>query len=339
MKKRKLGATDLEVTPIGLGCWQFSKGQGMVGKFWPVLADEAIVEIVRAALQSGINWFDTAEVYGNGASEKALSHALRLISNETTLENNDSKSKTHESVSVDKALIASKWWPLLRVASSIGKSFPERLKCLQMDTIDLHQIHHPLSLSSVRAQMKEMAALYHAGKIRAIGVSNFNEQQMRKAHQVLKEYDIPLASNQVKYSMLDRRIEKNGVIDAARELQVSIIAYSPLEQGLLTGKFHHDPTLRLKLTGTRRLSPAFGEKNRLRTEPLINELERMGKQYEASPAQVALNWLTHYHGKTVVAIPGASKVEHVIDQAQAMKFELTPDELKNLSEFSFTMGK
>ncbi len=322
MNKRRLGTTDLEVTPIGLGCWQFSKGQGMVGKFWPVLADEAIVNIVEAALQAEINWFDTAEVYGNGASEKALSHALRL--------NNEA---------IDDVVIASKWWPLLRVASSIGKSFPIRLKCLQMDTIDLHQIHQPFSVSSIRAQMKEMAALYQAGKIRAIGVSNFNEKQMRKAHQVLKEYDIPLASNQVKYSLLDRRIEKNGVLDAAKELQISIIAYSPLEQGLLTGKFHKDPTLRLKLTGARRLSPAFGEKNALRTKPLIEELMHIGQHYEASPAQIALNWLIHFHGKTVVAIPGASKVEHVIDQAQAMKFELTRDELEKLSELSLSIGR
>jgi len=323
MEKRKLGTSDLEVTPIGLGCWQFSKGKGLVGKFWPVLSDETVLEIVRTAIDFGIDWFDTAEIYGHGASEKALSNALHSLQEE-----ND---KTY--------IIATKWWPLFRTASSISTSFADRLQSLNVKQIDLHQIHQPFSFSSIHNQMKEMANLYHQGNIRAIGVSNFNESQMRKAHRTLREYDIPLATNQVKYSLLDRRIERNGILQAAKELQITIIAYSPLEQGLLTGKFHDDSNAKAKLKGPRRFSPAFGAKNLEKIRPLIEELSTISKQYDATPAQVALNWLIHYHGTSVVAIPGASKASHVEDHARTMQFQLTEEELQRINLLSMKIAK
>ena len=134
--------------------------------------------------------------------------------------------------------------------ASPGRSIPA-LPAWSPYPIDLYQIHNPLSLSSTAAQMKAMAGLVRAGKIKTVGVSNFGARRMIKAHRLLAAEGIPLVSNQVHYSLLKRGIESNGTMDAARELGITIIAYSPLDQGVLTGRFHEDPTLRKALSGLR----------------------------------------------------------------------------------------
>ena len=128
---RHLGKSDLVVTPIGLGCWQFSKKNNLAGKFWPKLDDELITSIVDQSLQSGINWFDTAEIYGDGASEKALSAALTRLGKKP-----------------GDVLIATKWWPMFRTASNIPRTIDERLAALDPFPIDLYQVHQPYGLSS-----------------------------------------------------------------------------------------------------------------------------------------------------------------------------------------------
>lgn len=160
---RKLGKTDLMISALGLGCWQFSKEKGVVGKFWPVLSQSDVTEIVRMSLEGGINWFDTAEVYGKGQSEMALAEALHTIG-----------------ASEDEALIATKWWPLLRTARSIGATIEERKRALQNRTIDLYQVHQPFSFSAVESEMKAMAELVRRGDIRYVGVSNLTRRKCGK---------------------------------------------------------------------------------------------------------------------------------------------------------------
>jgi aryl-alcohol dehydrogenase-like predicted oxidoreductase len=218
---RALGQTAVSVSPIGLGCWQFAGGASTA--FWALPPQEVINQIVKISLDGGINWFDTAEMYGSGASEKALAGALVAAGK-----------------SDGEVVIATKWKPFGRFASSIVKTFPDREKYLSPFHVDLHQVHMPNSLSSVEKQMEAMADLLDAGKIRAAGVSNFSADGMRRAHEALKRRGYALASNQVKYNPVDRRIEQNGVMKAAKELGVTIIAYSPLAQGLLTGIYHRD---------------------------------------------------------------------------------------------------
>ncbi|MGO4269548.1 aldo/keto reductase [Paenibacillus sp. TAF58] len=314
---RKLGSTNLELSPLGLGCWQFSNGQGVVGKFWPVLGADDVLKIVKISLEGGINWFDTAEVYGKGQSEQMLSKALR-----------DSGSLA------DDARIATKWWPIFRTAGSIVSTIDERIRYLDNRTIHLHQVHQPYSLSSVANEMKAMAQLVKTGKIQNVGVSNYSAKQMREAHRVLKEHGLPLASNQVKYSLLDRRIEQNGIMETAKELGIAIIAYSPLEQGILSGKFHKNPGLVKGITGPRKWTSSFKQSGLQKSKPLIDHLEELAVQYDASPTQIALNWMINAHGETVFAIPGASKIHHAQENVKAMQFKLTANEIQTISEIS-----
>jgi aryl-alcohol dehydrogenase-like predicted oxidoreductase len=176
-----------------------------------------------------------------------------------------------------------------------------------------------------------MADLVEVGAVRAVGVSNFSARQMGRASQTLSRRGLTLASNQVKYSVMDRRIETNGVLATAKELGITIIAYSPLEMGLLTGKFHEDPHLLS--------SRPFGRRIRLRrliekSRRLLSILEEVATHHGISAAQVALNWLIHFHGTMVVTIPGASKVRQAQESAAAMRFRLAEDEMKTIDEAS-----
>ncbi|MFC3748832.1 aldo/keto reductase [Paenibacillus sp. GCM10012306] len=325
VKLRPLGQSSLSVSPLGLGCWQFSRGSGLVGSYWSNLNEGDILEIVRVSLEGGMNWVDTAEVYGGGKSEEALAHVLDQLRQEGSPQ--------------AAPLIATKWWPLFRTAGSITSTIEERIKCLGGRTIDLYQIHQPFSLSSIAQEMKAMAGLVKAGKIRYVGVSNYSAKQMVAAHRLLQEQGLSLVSNQVKYNLLDRAIDRNGILEAAKEHGISIIAYSPLQQGLLTGRFHHDPAQIQALTRSRRLMSGLNEKSLARSRPLIDALDILGQKYSVTPGQIALNWLIHYHGDTVVAIPGASKVRHAQENIGAMSFQLTRDELEQLNEASWAAVK
>lgn len=314
MKVRNLGRTDIKVTPIGLGAWQFSAGQGVNAFIWPTLSNEVTNEIVKTALDGGINWFDTAEFYGKGRSEQALARALKAVNKST-----------------GDIVIATKWSPFFRTARSIKKTIGERLRCLEGFSIDLHQVHQPTSFSSIEAEMEVMADLVESGKIRAVGVSNFSEKQMRRAHKALALRGLSLASNQVKYNLLDRHIERNGVLDTAKELGITIIAFSPLEMGLLTGKFHDNPDLFLNVPLLRRILL----RNKFqKSRSLIKILKAISVKHDVTSAQVALNWLINFHDNSMVAIPGATKASHVKQNAGAMSFELSDQEIVQIDELS-----
>lgn len=318
MKQRRLGRSDIEISAIGLGCWQFSEGSGLAGGFWEALPTQTVEEIVDASLRGGINWFDTAEAYGNGRSERALANALTRLGKKP-----------------GEVVVATKWFPYpFRGASSIVKTIGDRLTHLSPFGIDLHQIHQPIAFATVAAQANAMADLVQAGKIRTVGVSNFSAKRMRAAHEALARRGVPLVSNQMQYSLLDRRIESNGVMAAAKELGITLIAYSPLAQGLLSGKFHEDPSLVRTRVGPRKFLPSFREKGLERSRPLIEELRKIATAHGVTPSQVALNWLIHFHGDSVVVIPGATKRRHAEENVGAGEFTLSPEELRRIDELS-----
>jgi aryl-alcohol dehydrogenase-like predicted oxidoreductase len=307
---RDLGKTGIKITPIGLGAWQFSQGKSFNRWIWKSLTVQNQNAVIQAALDGGINWFDTAELYGSGQSERGLSQALQ-------------KAGTAD----DMVIIATKWNPIGRTAASITKTIDKRLRNLAPYTIDLYQVHNPYSFSKPEEEMTEMAHLVARGAIRAVGVSNFNAGQMLRAHRQLGVYGLPLASNQVKYSLLDRTIEGNGVLESARALGITIIAYSPLDWGLLTGKFHDNPDLVQELPLARRL--VVGRKLE-GCRPVIEALKEIAAVHQATPGQIALNWLIHFNGDCVVAIPGASKPRHAQEAAGVMTFTLSEEELDRL---------
>jgi len=316
--KRPLGTTNIEVTPIGLGMMEFSGGGGLIGSAFPMIDQDEKNSTVRAALDGGINWFDTAELYGAGVSEASLSTALKTAGKKD-----------------DEVVVATKWWPLFRTARNIPKTIQDRIRFLDGYTISLYMIHQPFGFSSTEAEMEAMADLVEAGKIRSVGISNFNSDQMRRAHKTLQKRGLPLAVNQVRYSLLDRSIERNGILKTAKELEVTIIAYTPLASGLLTGKYHKNPELLQK--------KSFFWRGRLqrgidKSRSLVNALEETGAKYNATAAQVALNWVIHSHGSTIVTIPGATKVHQAQESAGAMKFKLSDDEIARFNELSLNLG-
>ena len=315
IEKRHLGKTDLQVTPIGLGCWQFAGGKGfLVRSYWNSPSQEEVDKIVKTALNGGINWFDTAEMYGRGSSERALATALCKAG----IENTD-------------VVVATKWSPVFRTAGNIPQTIDKRIECLSPCKIDLYQIHLPYAFSSVEAQMDAMAGLVKNGKIRYIGVSNFSAAQLRRAHAALAKHGLPLASNQVIFNLLNRQLETNGVLDAAKELNISIIAYSPLAQGLLTGKFHENPELIQKLPFIRRMRLQGHIK---KTGNLIKRLEDIAGFHKCSLSEVALSWVVNCHGDIILAIPGATKIEQANQNVGALTLKLTAEEMATLDKES-----
>ena len=223
---RQFGCTGIQITPIGLGVMQFAGGKGVFKFMFPDLSLEDMNSIIQAALAGGINWFDTAEMYGMGKSEQGLATGLKAAE-----------------VADEDVVVATKWSPFFRTAGNMPKTIGDRQRFLDGYAIDLYQVHQPYSFSSPEAEMNAMADLVEAGKIRTVGVSNFSAERMRRAHAALQKRGLSLASNQVEYSLWKRSIESNGILETAKELDITIIAWGPLASGLLSGKFHQDPDL------------------------------------------------------------------------------------------------
>jgi aryl-alcohol dehydrogenase-like predicted oxidoreductase len=289
---------------------ELAGGGGLIGRMFPVIPQLEKNAIIKAALDGGMNWFDTAELYGAGVSEQSLATGLKAAG------------KTDRDV-----LIATKWQPFLRTARNIRFTIEDRLRFLGGYSIANYMIHQPFSFSSPEAEMNAMADLVEAGKIRSVGVSNFSPVRMQRATAALAKRGLSLAVNQVRYSLLNREIETNGVLATAKVLGVTIIAYTPVARGLLSGKYHKNPELLQKLTGFRK---ARLMRDLERTRPLIMVMDEIASRYDATIAQVALNWLIHFNGDIVVTIPGATKVQQVEENAGAMRFVLSEDDLARL---------
>ncbi len=302
---------DLRVAPLGVGAWAWG-----TKLFWGYGGDydrKDVGEAFRASLKSGVRLFDTAEIYGNGASERIIGEILR------------------EGDFEERPLIATKFAPLpYRLdPRSLLKALDGSLRRLGLESVDLYQIHFPSPLLRMEGLMDALAEAVKEGKAANVGVSNFSAAQMRRAHDRLASHGIPLASNQVHYSLLYRAPETNGVLPACRELGVTLIAYSPLEQGLLTGRYA--PGAR-PVGMVRRFSRNFGRANLEKIEPLLSAMRRIAEAREKTPAQVALNWLITQ--QDVLAIPGAKNESQARQNAGALGWSLSPREVGELDQVS-----
>jgi aryl-alcohol dehydrogenase-like predicted oxidoreductase len=312
MDKVAIGRTDLRTIPLGIGTWAW--GDKL---FWTYSKDYGAEEVKSAfqkAIDLGITLFDTAEIYGLGESERIIGEMVRQNGR-------------------DSALIATKYMPLpWRVsAKQVESAIEHSLERLQVKYIDLYQIHQPVSFLMAQSKLLDvLAEAVKTGKIRALGVSNYSAQQMRSAYEYLKQKGIPLAVNQVQYSLLARQIESNGVLQTARELGITILAYSPLAQGLLTGKY----TALKPPSGARQLDPKFGADGIARIEPLLKTLKELSEVYSKSPAQIALNWLIE---RKVIPIPGAKNPQQVEENYGALGWELRREDAAQLSRVSASL--
>jgi aryl-alcohol dehydrogenase-like predicted oxidoreductase len=292
------------IPALGIGTWAW--GDKL---FWNYGKDYGAPEVKAAfdaAVEAGITFFDTAEIYGSGESERLLGQFAKKTS--------------------APLYIATKYFPFpWRFGTQvIEKAIDDSLDRLQVKCIDLYQIHWPLHfLIPEKTLLQTLVKAVKQGKIASIGVSNYSADQMRRAHQILADLGVPLVSNQVNYSLLVRKIESNGVLETAKELGIAIIAYSPLAQGLLTGKYKNtNPP-----TGARQLDTRFGAKGLDQIQPLLRLMNDIAAQQGKTCAQVALNWTIR---KGTIPIPGAKNAQQALQNAGALGWELTDTEMAQL---------
>jgi len=301
-----LGKTDIMITTVGVGTWAW--GDRLIwGYGGNTYNDADIREAFDVSLENGTNWFDTAEVYGMGKSEQFLGKFLPSASNEV--------------------LVATKFFPFpwrMRKQAML-RSLNKSLKRLQLSHVDLYQIHTPLGRWNTPEYVSTLAEAVNAGLARAVGVSNFNTEKTKLANETLLAAGVPLASNQVEYSLFNRRIEKNGLLDYCLENNITVIAYSPLAKGMATGKY--DPE-----------NPPPGARKRIyppeklqQFQPLITLLKEISAERGKTPAQVALNWTIC---KGTVPIPGAKNAKQAAENLGAMGWRLSLEEVIALDEAS-----
>ncbi len=259
---------------------------------------------LETSVAAGVTLFDTAAIYANGASERRLGELARGRD----------------------VLIATKFpGTLFFRTEHMPKELEASLARLGKSSVDLYQHHFPYNTAAIPRLMELMADAVRAGKVKAVGVSNYSAEQMRIAHAALAQRGIPLASNQVEYSLLHRQPEVNGVLDACRELGVTLIAYQPLASGALTGKYVAGD----RPTGLRRFMGSFRGKGLEAVAPVVALLREIGGRYSKGPAQVALRWLIE--NESVLPIPGAKNGKQAADNAGALSFSLTPEEIEALN--------
>jgi len=302
-----LGPTGVELRPLGLGAWAW--GDKRVWQFDPVTGPSDAREAWQATLDAGITLVDTAEMYGSGKSEEIVGQLQKE--------------------SGRPVFIATKFAPLpYRVSSAeLPKALYRSLARLQLETVDLYQVHWPWSLLRISALMDRMADAVEAGQVRYVGVSNYNEGQMRRAHAALARRGVPLVSNQVHYNLLTRGPESNGVLAACRELNVTLIAYSPLAQGALTGKYRPETA---RAGGIRRWRGPF--RNLDKVMPVVETLEKVGREHGRTAGQVALNWLARQDH--VLPIPGAKNGRQAAENAGSIDFDITEAEAAEIERVS-----
>ena len=300
-------ADELNIAPLGVGAWAW--GTTRLWGYGKEYDRSDVGKAFRASMAEGVTLVDTAEMYGNGASERIIGEILREGGFEGT------------------PVIATKFAPLPYrfSAKSLLKAVDKSLERLGVETIDLYQIHFPNPIFKISSLMDALAETVKAGKVRRVGVSNYGADQMKRAHDRLASYGVSLASNQVEYSLLRRAPETNGVLEASRDLGVTLIAYSPIAKGLLTGKYGPgDRPVGL----VRRMGRAFSEQNLKKIEPVVNLLREIGEAHNKQPAQVALNWLITQ--KHTFPIPGAKNEHQARQNAGALGWEMDGEEAEKL---------
>ena len=311
MRTRKLGYTDLKLTTVGLGTWAIG-GPWQFG--WGPQDDDEAIAAILASLETGINWIDTAPVYGLGHSEELVGKALKktsqkpIIATKCSLLWNDKREK----VSCLKA-------------QSIRRECHASLERLGIETIDLYQIHWPEPEEDIEQAWEEMARLAEEGKIRYLGVSNFNVEQIKRLQKIH-----PVASLQPPYSMLHREVEDELLAYCAQN-DIGVVAYSPMQRGLLTGKFSPERIASLPLDDHRRKNPDFHEPQFTATLKLVEQLKPVAERNDKTLAQLSISWVLR-RPEVTSAIVGARKPEQILETAPASDWDLNDEDIEQIEQ-------
>lgn len=295
----------LHAIEMGLGAWQW--GDRLVWQYGQKYGSDQVREAFQTSIQEGIRFIDTAEMYGSGLSERLLGNFIR---------------ETNQPV-----LIATKFfpWPWRFYKHATLRALKGSLARMGVDGVDLYQIHWPSPVLSTDRLMEGLAECVESGLARTVGVSNFGQSRMLAAYSSLAQHNIPLASNQVHYSLLSRGVEKNGTLARCKELGIRLIAYSPIEKGLLSGKYSaENPPPGMRARNYAALLP--------RIQPLLKLMTEIGQDHGGkSNTQVALNWVIC---KGALPIPGAKDAAQAQENAGTLGWKLTEEEVARLDETS-----
>jgi aryl-alcohol dehydrogenase-like predicted oxidoreductase len=309
MQTRKLGNTDLELTTVGLGTWAMG-GPWQFG--WGPQDDGEAVAAILAAMDRGINWIDTAPVYGLGHSEDLVGQALRqtrckpYIATKCGVRWNDRRERM---ACLDPR--------------SIRKECHESLRKMGIEAIDLYQMHWPDPVGEIERAWEEMVRLKDEGLVRHIGVCNYNVEQLERIARMH-----PVASLQPPYSMLHREVEKDVLPYCARH-GLGVVAYSPMQRGLLTGKFNHERLAALAPDDHRRRNPDFQEPQFSATLAMVGQLKRIADRHGRNCAELAIAWILRRKEMTA-AIVGARRPEQIEETASGGDWNLTVDEIEEI---------
>ena len=311
MQIRQLGNTDLKLTTVGLGTWAMG-GPWQFG--WGPQDDDEAIAAILASLETGINWIDTAPVYGLGHSEELVGKALKqtskkpIVATKCSLLWNDKREK----VSCLKA-------------QSIRQECHDSLERLGIETIDLYQIHWPEPEEDLEQAWEEMARLAEEGKIRYLAVSNFNVEQIERIHKIH-----PVACLQPPYSMLHRQVE-DELLACCAENNIGVVAYSPMQRGLLTGKFSPERLANLPLDDHRRANPDFQEPRFTATLELVEQLRPIAERNGKTLAQLSISWVLR-RPEVTAAIAGARRPDQIIETAPASDWDLNEEDIEQIEQ-------
>jgi aryl-alcohol dehydrogenase-like predicted oxidoreductase len=314
IRTKQLGNSDLEITPLGVGAWAIG-GSGWQFA-WGVQDDRDSIAAILAAVDAGINWIDTAAIYGVGHSEEVVGRAVAELSRKPYI-----FTKCERLAREDGTI-----YGCLK-AGSIRKECEASLRRLKIDVIDLYQMHWPQPEEDIEEGWTEMARLKEQGKVRWIGVSNFNAAQMKRARKIA-----PITSLQPPYSLLAREVE-DTILPYAEENRIGVISYSPMKNGLLSGAMTRERALSLPPDDWRSRNPQFQEPLLTRNLELVELLRHIGKRHGRTPGEVAIAW-TLNNSAVTGAIVGLRKAAQIHGVIGALQFRLTNEEVAEI-EASF----
>ena len=314
METRRLGHTDMHITTVGLGAWAIG-GAGWLNGWGPQDDADSIATIQRA-VERGINWIDTAAVYGLGHSEEVVGRAVQGMRERPYIFTKCSR------VWDDPMTIKS-----VLKADSVRRECEDSLRRLGVEAIDLYQVHWPRPEEDIEEGWRTLAELQRAGKVRWIGVSNFNVAQLRRAQAIA-----PVASLQPPYSLLNREVERE-VLPFCQEQGIGVIVYSPMKSGLLSGKMTRERALGLPADDWRTRNPDFQEPRLSRNLALVERLRAVGARHGATPGEVAIAW-TLRNPAVTGAIVGMRRPEQVDELVRAGQLRLSDADLAEIEGFA-----